>query len=82
MNPLTVGSISPIAGEGKKLLDQAAQAEEIQYALMEVASTSSSQRKSRGGWTSSEDEADDMDQDSEGVLEILKGPEKSMFFRT
>lgn len=61
------GSISPIAGEDRTFLDQATQAEEICHALMEAASTSSSQRRSRGGWTSSEDEADEMDQDSEGV---------------
>ncbi|KAI5072759.1 hypothetical protein GOP47_0012865 [Adiantum capillus-veneris] len=61
------GSISPIAGDGRKFLDQAAQAEQIQHALMEVASTSNSQRRSRGGWTSSEDEADDMDQETEDV---------------
>ncbi|MCO5570050.1 hypothetical protein L7F22_023764 [Adiantum nelumboides] len=61
------GSISPIAGEGRKFLDQAAQAEQIQHALMEVASTSNSQRRVKGGWTSSEDEADDMDQETEDV---------------
>ncbi|KAH7434694.1 hypothetical protein KP509_06G030700 [Ceratopteris richardii] len=64
VSALEDGSISPIAGEDK-FLDEAAQAEQIQHALMEVASTSSNHRRSRGGWTSSEDEADDMDQDTD-----------------
>lgn len=59
------GTVSPIADEVIASLDNAVQAEQIRNALSEVASTSTSQRRPRGGgWTSSEDEADEMDQDS------------------
>ncbi|MCO5586831.1 hypothetical protein L7F22_040775 [Adiantum nelumboides] len=75
------GSISPIAGEGRKFLDQAAQAEQIQHALLEVASTSNSQRRVNGGWTSSEDEGDDMDQETEGAFrEMFDGKVKASMY--
>lgn len=62
------GTVSPIIDEDVASFDNAVQAEQIRHALSEVASTSSSQRRPRGGgWTSSEDEADEMEQDSEGL---------------
>ena len=67
------GSISPIAiDEDRASVDQAVQAQEICAALMEAASTSSSCSRSRGGWTSSEDEGDDeMDQGAEGIFRYI-----------
>eukprot|EP00249_Psilotum_nudum_P003452 c16853_g1_i2 orf=501-1049(-) len=61
------GTISPFLDEDVASLDNAAHAEAIRNALNDFASTSCGQRRPRGGhWTSSEDEADEMDHDSEG----------------
>ena len=66
-----VGSLSPIRGSFDACIDdenQVMQAEAIWTALNDVASSS---RKGTGrstGWTSSEDEADAMEQDDEGFI--------------
>lgn len=64
------GSLSPVQrGSGfNDFVGDAMDAEELRNALNNVASSSSSGRKSTGrsgGWTSSEDEADPMEQDDE-----------------
>eukprot|EP00249_Psilotum_nudum_P003453 c16853_g1_i3 orf=501-1136(-) len=67
------GTISPFLDEDVASLDNAAHAEAIRNALNDFASTSCGQRRPRGGhWTSSEDEADEMDHDSEGLGSSVK----------
>ncbi|XP_071732653.1 protein phosphatase inhibitor 2-like [Rutidosis leptorrhynchoides] len=60
------GSLSPIRNssfqEGNSSTEHA---EAIRFALNEVASSSSNSNSHSSGWTTSEDEADDMDQDTE-----------------
>ncbi|XP_065869996.1 protein phosphatase inhibitor 2 [Euphorbia lathyris] len=58
------GSLSPMQGSFDDV-GEAMHAEELRNALDTVASSSKSTGK-RSGWTSSEDEADPMDQDEEG----------------
>lgn len=64
------GSISPCPDGDLATFDNTAHAKAICNALTEVASTSGSQQNLRGGgWTSSEDEADEMDCNYEGLGE-------------
>lgn len=62
------GSFSPCPDEDSATLDNAAHAKAVCNALTEVASTSGGHQSSGGGgWISSEDEADEMDRDYEGL---------------
>ncbi|XP_057508751.1 protein phosphatase inhibitor 2-like isoform X2 [Actinidia eriantha] len=59
------GSLSPISGSFESSIDPM-HAEAICSALNSVASSSEKNSRQSGGWTSSDDEADPMDQDDEG----------------
>lgn len=59
------GSLSPIRGTFNDLVDNAEHAEAIRHALNDVASSSRDSALCSGGWTSSEDEGDAMEQDDE-----------------
>ncbi|XP_057475609.1 protein phosphatase inhibitor 2-like isoform X1 [Actinidia eriantha] len=57
------GSLSPLRGSFEDSAVDAIHAEAIRSALNEVASSSGKNSQLSGGWTSSDDEADPMDQD-------------------
>ncbi|KDP22302.1 hypothetical protein JCGZ_26133 [Jatropha curcas] len=59
------GSLSPMRGSFDDVVSDAMRAEELRTALDTVASSSRNTSKGSGGWTSSEDEADPMEQDEE-----------------
>lgn len=61
-----VESLSPIRGCFDDCIDEAINAEAIRSALNDVASSSRKNAQRSGGWTSSDDEADTMEQDDEG----------------
>lgn len=67
-----IGSLSPIRSAFDECIDEAEHAKAIRHALNDVAKdvASSSGKKSprSGGWTSSEDERDVMEQDDEGIV--------------
>ncbi|KAL9237291.1 hypothetical protein vseg_011859 [Gypsophila vaccaria] len=64
------GSLSPVRGGGsgsfEECIDAAEHAEAVRHALNDVASSSGKSVKRSGGWTSSEDEGDCMQEDDEG----------------
>lgn len=64
------GSLSPIRGSFDETVGDAVDADAIRTALSDVASSSRNNARRSGGWTSSEDEADAMEQDDEGLLFI------------
>ncbi|XP_021826985.1 protein phosphatase inhibitor 2 isoform X1 [Prunus avium] len=59
------GSLSPIRGSFNDCVGDAVHAEAIRTALTDVASSSRKNTPRSTGWTSSEDEADAMEQDDE-----------------
>ena len=61
-----VGSLSPARGSFEDSTVDARHAEAMCSALKEVASSSGKNSQLSGGWTSSDDDADRMDQDSGG----------------
>nr|GMD00640.1 protein GLC8 [Ipomoea batatas] len=64
------GPTSPVSVSFEDGIDDAMHAEAIRNALNDVVP--SSKNTSRGtGWTSSEDEADAMDEDGEGLVQFL-----------
>lgn len=69
---MNVESLSPVRGSFNDCIDDAVDAEAIRTALSDVASSSRKNPQGSGGWTSSDDEADAMEQDDEGFhLSIL-----------
>lgn len=65
---ILAGSLSPIRGSFNDCVGDAVHAEAIRTALTDVASSSRKNTPRSTGWTSSEDEADAMEQDDEGLL--------------
>ncbi|CAL9008697.1 unnamed protein product [Prunus brigantina] len=59
------GSLSPLRGSFNDCVGDAVYAEAIRTALTDVASSSRKNTPRSTGWTSSEDEADAMEQDDE-----------------
>lgn len=59
------GSLSPRRGSFDDVVGEAMRAEELRTALDTVASSSRNAGRRSGGWTSSEDEADPMEQDED-----------------
>lgn len=68
---INAGSLSPIRGSFDETVGDAVDADAIRTALSDVASSSRKNARRPGGWTSSEDEADAMEQDDEGRLYLL-----------
>lgn len=67
---ILIGPTSPVSVSFEDGIDDAMHAEAIRNALNDVVP--SSKNTSRGtGWTSSEDEADAMDEDGEGLVQFL-----------
>ena len=60
------GSLSPARGRFEDSTVDAKHAEAMSSALKEVASSSGKNSQLSGGWTSSDDDADPMDQDGVG----------------
>jgi protein phosphatase inhibitor 2 len=61
-----VDSLSPRGGSFNEVIEDAMRAEDLRSALDIMASSSRNPTKRSSGWTSSEDEADPMEQDEEG----------------
>ena len=71
---INVGSLSPIrGGRFDDCIDEIVDAEAIRTALTDVASSSRKNARISGGWISSDDEADNMEQDDEGFSYPLLG---------
>lgn len=70
------GSLSPIHNAFDECIAEAEHAEAIRHALNDAASSSGKKSRRSGGWTSSEDEGDTMEQDDEG-----SDTEKSLSFK-
>lgn len=63
-----LGSLSPIRSAFDECIADAEHADAIRHALDDVASSSGKKANGSGGWTSSEDEGDVMEQDDEGNI--------------
>jgi len=63
-----LGSLSPVRGSFDACIDNENRAEAIWSALNDVASSSRRGTGQSGGWTSSEDEPEAMEQDDDGTV--------------
>lgn len=70
MSMIVVGSLSPVRHSFEDCTDNGIHAEAIRSALNDVASSSKDNLKPTG-WPSSDDEADEMDEDDEGSIQCL-----------
>jgi protein phosphatase inhibitor 2 len=57
------GVVSPTPDDGRIPMEAALHAEAIRHALSEVASSSQASRSQQSGWTSGDDEFDEMEEE-------------------